>query len=77
MARGGRDYTEVDLVSPVALVLGNEAAGLPAGLAERLDSHVTIPMAASAESLNVAMAATILCFEAARQRRPRRIRAER
>ena len=36
----------------------------PAGL----DGTVTIPMAGAAESLNVAMAATVLCFEAARQR---------
>jgi len=68
-ARGGDDYTEVDLTRPVALVLGNEAHGLPAGLAGVLDGHVTIPMAGRAESLNAGMAAAVLCFEAARQRR--------
>jgi TrmH family RNA methyltransferase len=53
---------------PTAVVLGNEARGVPADLDDRLDGHVTIPMAAPAESLNVAMAGTVLCFESARQR---------
>jgi TrmH family RNA methyltransferase len=35
----------------------------------RLDGTVTIPMVGATESLNVAMAATVVCFEAARQRR--------
>ena len=56
---------------PTAVVLGNEAHGLDASTLSRLDDRVTIPMAGDAESLNVAMAATVLCFEAARQRRAR------
>ena len=68
-ARGGTDYATVDLARPVALVLGNEAHGLPADLAPVLDGVVTIPMAGDADSLNVGMAAAVLCFEAARQRR--------
>ena len=51
---------------PVAFVLGHEAHGLAPDLP--LDELVTIPMAAG-ESLNVAMAGTVLLFEAARQRR--------
>lgn len=70
VARGGEDYLAAPLAPPVALVLGNEAAGLDPGLAEALDGAVTIPMAGRGESLNVAMAATVLCFEAARRRRP-------
>lgn len=66
-AAGGDDYTAVDLTGPLALVLGNEAHGLPAGLA--VDLTVTIPIFGRAESLNVAVAASLLCFEAARQRR--------
>lgn len=66
-AAGGDDYTVADLTGPVALVLGNEAHGLPAGLA--VDATVTIPIFGRAESLNVAVAASLLCFEAARQRR--------
>jgi TrmH family RNA methyltransferase len=65
----GLDYTSVDLTVPVALVLGNEATGLPAGLSAVLDERVTIPMAGRSESLNVGMAAAVLCFEVARQRR--------
>jgi len=67
--RGGDAYTDVDLTGPVALVLGNEAHGLPEGLETLLDGQVTIPMAGRAESLNAGMAAAVLCFEAARQRR--------
>ena len=71
VARGGRDYAAADLTAPTALVLGNEAAGLPSDLAARglLDAEVTIPMIGRTESLNVGMAAAVLCFEAARQRR--------
>lgn len=68
-ARSGADYTSLDLTEPLAFVLGNEANGLPAEVERHLDGHVTIPMAGRAESLNVGMAASVLCFEAARQRR--------
>jgi len=68
VSRGGTAYTEVDLASPFALVLGNEANGLPPQLEERLDTLVTIPMGGGAESLNVSTAAAVLCFEAARRR---------
>jgi len=67
--RGGEEYSRADLAVPVALVLGNEAHGLPAEIDAALDGTITIPMAGRAESLNVGMAAAILCFEAARQRR--------
>jgi len=69
VARGGDPYWEVDLVAPTALVLGNEARGLPEAAAGLLDGSLTIPMAGRAESLNVGMAAAVVCFEAARQRR--------
>ncbi len=68
-ARGGVDYAAVDLTGPIAVVLGNEAHGLPDSLRATLDAHVSIPMAGRAESLNVGMAAAVVCFEAARQRR--------
>lgn len=67
--RGGDDYTSVDLTGPVALVLGNEAQGLPEDVHRFLDGRLTIPMAGRAESLNAGMAGAVLCFEAARQRR--------
>ena len=68
-AHTGTPYDSVDLTVPAALVLGNEAHGLPADLAEHLDGTVTIPMAGRTESLNVGMAAAVVCFERARQRR--------
>lgn len=68
-AHGGRDHTGADLASPLALVLGSESHGVDPGLAGLLDEVVTVPLAAGTESLNVAMAATVLLFEAARQRR--------
>lgn len=64
----GRRYTEVDLTVPTALVFGNEASGLPARVSAGLDELVTIPLAGRTSSLNVGMAAAVLCFEAARQR---------
>jgi RNA methyltransferase, TrmH family len=67
--QGGCDYADIDLVPPIALVLGNEAHGLPVSLRPHLDGTLSIPMAASAESINVATAAAVVCFEAARQRR--------
>jgi len=68
VARGGEAHTDADLAPPVALVLGNEAAGLPEGLWSSVDGRVTVPMAGMAESLNVSMAAAVLCFEVARRR---------
>jgi TrmH family RNA methyltransferase len=67
-AHAGLAYTEADLVAPAALVLGNEAFGLPDDVAALLDGTLRIPMSGGIESLNVATAAAVLCFEAARQR---------
>jgi TrmH family RNA methyltransferase len=67
-ADGGQAYYDADLAAPTAIVLGNEAHGVPASAAAALDGWVTIPMSGRAESLNVAMAAAVVCFEAARQR---------
>ena len=72
LAAGARDvYDQVDLSVPVAVVLGSEAHGLPSDLSSRLDRMVSVPMAGSVESLNVATAGAIVCFESARQRRAR------
>jgi TrmH family RNA methyltransferase len=68
MAEGGERYDGVDMTGPVALVLGQEASGLAAGDAAHADRRITIPMRGRAESLNVAVAAGVLLFEAARQR---------
>jgi TrmH family RNA methyltransferase len=58
-----------DLSGPVALVLGSEAHGLNSAAAATIDRWVRIPMAGDIESLNVAMAGTILTYEVGRQRR--------
>lgn len=63
-----RAYTEVDWSGPAALLLGPESTGFTPEELEPADSKVSIPMKGSAESLNVAVAAGILLFEAARQR---------
>jgi TrmH family RNA methyltransferase len=66
--RGGVDFREADLRSPLALVMGNEASGLPEHLLELTDQRVSIPMKDSVESLNVAMVTGLVLYEAARQR---------
>ena len=68
-AHGGDDPATVDLSGRVALVVGNEATGLPDAVAAGTATRVTIPLHGRAESLNVGMAATLLAFEVARQRR--------
>jgi RNA methyltransferase, TrmH family len=69
---GGADYATLDLTLATAFVFGNEAAGLPVELlGGDIDGWVSIPMPGGAESINVGMAAAVLCFEAARQRRLR------
>ena len=63
-----RVYTSINLTVPVALVLGREASGTSQGLEITADELVHIPMAPGVESLNVAAAAAVLLYEAARQR---------
>ena len=67
-AIGGARPDAVDLSTPVAVLLGNEAHGLVDEVDGHVDGWISVPMAGSAESLNVAMAGTVVCFEAARQR---------
>lgn len=61
-------YTEVDLTQPVAVVVGAEQTGLTDFWMDQADLKVKIPMLGKIDSLNVAAAATILLYEAARQR---------
>jgi TrmH family RNA methyltransferase len=62
-------YDEADFRRPVAFLLGNEGAGLPHEVITAADLRVGIPMHGSVQSLNVGVAAGVLLFEAARQRR--------
>ena len=64
---------EIDWKSPAALLIGNEGAGLPEDIVGQADARVSIPQATATtpvgvESLNAAMAATVLLYEAMRQR---------
>jgi RNA methyltransferase, TrmH family len=67
-ASGAPPIYDADLSQRVALFFGNEAWGLPAGHADLLDETVGIPMAGPLESLNVSIAASVIMFEALRQR---------
>lgn len=67
--RGGTAVDALDLRAPSAILLGGEGAGLSEALVEAADQLLTIPMRPPVESLNVAVAAAILLYEASRQRR--------
>jgi RNA methyltransferase, TrmH family len=66
--RGPMLHTAADLRQPLLLVVGAEAQGVPDELVRAADQHVRIPLRAPVESLNVAVAAGVLLFEAQRQR---------
>jgi RNA methyltransferase, TrmH family len=63
-----KGHDEVDLRAPTALVIGNEAWGLPDEARAVLDEVVAIRMPGPAESLNAGIAGAIVLFEAVRQR---------
>jgi TrmH family RNA methyltransferase len=65
----GARYDAADLTPPAALLFGNEGSGLPDDFAARADLRVSIPLLGQVESLNVGVAAGVILFEAARQRR--------
>jgi TrmH family RNA methyltransferase len=67
-ARGEVPYYAVDWRQPAALIVGNEAHGLSPGARQAATVRVAIPMRGGTESLNAAMAATVVIFEALRQR---------
>lgn len=62
-----KSYWEVDFQQPTLILLGNEGAGLSPELAALADEPVQIPLAGGVESLNVAIAASLLLYEAKRQ----------
>jgi TrmH family RNA methyltransferase len=67
-AASGLAYTQVDLRRPLALIVGGEAEGAGPQAQSLAQARVYIPMPGGGESLNVAVAAGIILFEAARQR---------
>lgn len=66
--RGGRPPDTARLQGPLVLLVGGEGAGLPPAIVEDADERVSIPMAAPVESLNAAICAALLVYEARRQR---------
>jgi len=58
----------VDWGAPAAIIIGNEGNGIPGSLVARADAAITIPCPGPVESLNAAVAASVLLYEAARQR---------
>lgn len=68
---GDVEITDADLTGPTLAVIGNETIGLSAGWKQACDVIVRIPMSGSASSLNAASAATVVLYEASRQRRAR------
>jgi len=68
VAHGGISPVSTLFSEKVAIIVGNEARGLPADLSSSVDSWLTIPMLGKAESLNVASALAVILFEVARQR---------
>jgi TrmH family RNA methyltransferase len=64
----GDPLTHHDLTRPTALILGNEGAGIPPAILRRATARVTIPTPGPVESLNAAIAGSILLYEAFRQR---------
>lgn len=63
------EYTQVDMRGPLAIAVGTEQLGLSDFWMDQADIRVKIPMCGVADSLNVAMATTLLMYEALRQRR--------
>jgi TrmH family RNA methyltransferase len=66
--KGDVDVADHDLTGPALIVVGNETSGLSEGWRAACDRIVRIPITGSASSLNAASAATVLLYEAARQR---------
>ena len=68
-AADGRDSVyDADLIGQVAIMFGNEARGLPPEIRSLADGTIRVPIEGAAESLNLAAAATVVLFEASRQR---------
>ena len=65
---GDRDFREGDYQGSTALFIGNEGRGLTRSILDKVDLKVKIPLAMAVESLNVAIASSIILCEVARQR---------
>jgi TrmH family RNA methyltransferase len=68
LPRGGRALHQSDLRGAAAVLIGGEGSGLAPALVDQADERLTIPMRSSVESLNAAVTAAIIVYEALRQR---------
>jgi RNA methyltransferase, TrmH family len=66
--RSGRSLFDADLRGAAAILIGGEGAGLPPGAIDAADERVTVPMQPPVESLNAAVTAALVAYEARRQR---------
>ena len=64
-----RPLGEVDLSGPLAIFIGSEGAGVPRDLIAKMDEVVAIPHSPTVESLNAGVAASIVLYEVARQKK--------
>jgi TrmH family RNA methyltransferase len=67
-ADGELNYTSVEWTQPSALIVGGEASGASKDAVQLATKHISIPLSREVESLNAAVAASIILFEAKRQR---------
>jgi TrmH family RNA methyltransferase len=67
-ADASRSYTSIDWTQPGALIVGGEAEGTSAAAAKLATVRISIPLAREVESLNAGVAASVIVFEAQRQR---------
>ncbi|MGD1024646.1 MAG: RNA methyltransferase [Candidatus Sulfotelmatobacter sp.] len=65
----GTPIDQADLKSPAAIFFGNEGSGLPRDIVAKMDESIAIPHTPQVESLNAGVAASIVLYEAARQKR--------
>lgn len=66
-----QDYQAVAYTAPTFILIGNESQGLPAAYAAAADVRVKMPMLGKADSLNAAVAASVMAYEVVNQRRQR------
>ena len=64
----GTPLPQADCTGAIAICIGNEGAGLPKELLAKVDANIVIPHSSKVESLNAGVAASIVLYEAARQR---------
>ena len=68
--KGTKEHTEAPMSGPVAIIMGNEGAGIAGELLQMADELVFIPVYGEIGSLNVSVAAGVILYEAVRQRKP-------